>query len=191
MNEAYWALGRSTGLVSLGLLTMAIVLGIFARSGRTVMGLPRFAIQSIHRATSLTAAVFVAIHVGSLMLDPYAQLHLIDAIVPFQASRNTFWVGLGTTAIDLFIALTVTGLLRTRIGPRVFHGIHLSAYALWPIALLHSIGSGTDAARPWFLIAALLGAAAVATAIVWRCSPKFSDRSAERRRSLGKGQGRS
>lgn len=184
MSEAFWALGRSTGLIALGLLTLAVVIGVVARSGRPAVGMPRFAVQAVHRATALTAVVFVGLHVTSLFFDPYAQLRLVDVLVPFHAARNPFWVGLGTATVDLLIAVTITGLLRTRIGPHAFHIIHVSTYVLWPMALLHAIGSGSDVAEPWFIIPVLGALAAVSAACAWRLSPKFHDRSAERRSAL-------
>ncbi|MFT8637511.1 MAG: ferric reductase-like transmembrane domain-containing protein [Pseudoclavibacter sp.] len=188
MSEAYWALGRSTGLVSLALLTLAVVLGVTARSGRPAFGLPRFAVQAVHRTTALTAVAFVGIHVASLLLDPYAQLRLVDVIVPFRAGRNAFWVGLGTVALDVLLAVVITALLRARIGPRAFRTVHWASYGLWPVALLHAIGSGSDVAQPWFVIPALVSVATVGGAIAWRLNASFHDRSVVRRRAVEGGR---
>ena len=50
--------------------------------------------------------------------------------------------GLGTVAFDLLLALVVTSLLRERIGYRVWRAVHWAAYAAWPIALVHGLGTG-------------------------------------------------
>ena len=44
------------------------------RSGRPAPWLPRFAVAETHRNTSLLATVFLVLHVGLLLFDPYAQL---------------------------------------------------------------------------------------------------------------------
>nr|BFF16385.1 hypothetical protein GCM10025699_76880 [Microbacterium flavescens] len=74
MDTALWALGRGTGVAALVLFTVSIVLGVLTRSGRPLPGLPRFAVTLVHRDVSLTATVFLLIHIVSLFFDSYAQL---------------------------------------------------------------------------------------------------------------------
>ena len=45
----------------------------------------------------------------------------------------------------------ITSLLRERIGQRAWRAVHWIAYAGWPLAVLHSAGSGSDAFAPWML----------------------------------------
>jgi methionine sulfoxide reductase heme-binding subunit len=174
MTNALWYSARGTGVVALVLLTVVMVLGIGARAGREVFGLPRFAVNLIHRNAALIACVLIAIHVTTLLFDPYAQLHLINLIVPFTASYRPFWVGLGATTLDLFAAIIITSLLRHRLGHRTWRTVHWLAYAAWPIAWLHGIGSGTDRGSGWYVTTAVICAAAVAAALVWRGSPTFA-----------------
>lgn len=175
MTEALWYLGRGSGVVSLVLLTVVVVLGIAGRSGRTVGGLPRFAVAAVHRATSLLAVVFVTVHVLTLLADPYARLDLLALVLPFTAGASPFWYGLGAVALDLVAALVVTSLLRHRIPPRVWKGVHLTAYLAWPVALAHGIGSGSDAGTAWMLALAGTCVAAVACAVAWRLAPRFAE----------------
>jgi methionine sulfoxide reductase heme-binding subunit len=168
VTDALWYLGRGTGVVSLVLLTLVVALGIATRSGRPLPGLPRFAVTAVHRSASLLAVVFVAVHVGTLLFDPYAQLDLLALVVPFTAAAEPFWYGLGALAWDLVLALVATSLLRHRIGPRVWRGVHWAAYAAWPVALAHGLGSGTDAGTGWMLAVTGACVAAVLAALVGR-----------------------
>ncbi len=172
---ALWYLGRTSGIVSFALLTVVVVLGIVTRSGRPLPGLPRFAVTAVHRSASLLAVTFLGVHVASLTLDPQSQLRWIDAIMPFASHYRPLWVGLGALSLDLIVALIVTSLLRQRIGRRVWRFIHWTAYGMWPFALLHTIGSGTDIHQPWmvwFLVACSLVALAASG---WRTSERFLD----------------
>jgi sulfoxide reductase heme-binding subunit YedZ len=180
MNEALWALGRGTGVVALVLLTVSVVLGVLTRSGRPAFGLPRFSVALVHRNTALLASSFVLVHVVSLFFDPYAQLKLVDAVVPFLGSYRPFWLGLGTLAIDLVVAILLTALLRRRIGRRVFRAVHWLVYALWPIALFHSLFTGTDATSPWFLVVAAVCTTGVLASVGWRLSRRFVELSDRR-----------
>jgi sulfoxide reductase heme-binding subunit YedZ len=176
MNQALWALGRGTGVVALVMFTLAMVIGIAARSGRPLPGLGRFGTSDLHRTAALTGTGLIAVHVTSLLADPYAQLKLVDLVVPFLATYRPLWLGLGTLAVDTLVVVTVVSLLRQRLGPRTFRIVHWATYALWPVALLHALGSGTDAGSVWFRALAVGCTAAVVAAIGWRIAPSYAGR---------------
>jgi sulfoxide reductase heme-binding subunit YedZ len=170
MTDAAWYLARGTGVVTLLLLTVVVALGVANRAGRPAFGLPRFAVALVHRNAALLAVVLLVIHVSTLLLDPYAKLSPLDVLVPFDAAYRPLWVGLGTLGLDLIVALVVTSLVRHRLGLRAWRAVHWLAYASWPVALLHSLGSGTDAGTWWFRGLAVLSGAGVAAAVSWRLS---------------------
>lgn len=177
---ALWWLGRGTGVMALVMFTISVVLGIVTRSGRAPSWLPRFAAGDLHKTAALTGTALVGVHVGALLFDPYAQLRLLDVLLPFQGAYRPMWLGLGTAAVDLLLAVVVTSLLRHRVGPRVFRAVHWATYVLWPIALLHGLGTGTDAALLWFRAIAIACAAVVFAALWWRTAPSFAERGRQR-----------
>ncbi|GAA5198246.1 hypothetical protein GCM10023346_34990 [Arthrobacter gyeryongensis] len=172
-DQALWAVGRGSGVVAIVLLTLSVLLGIGVRSGRTVVGIPRFAVTLVHRNVSLFSLLFVVVHIVSLLLDPFAQLRLVDFFVPFLGAYKPFWLGLGTIAFDLLIVVTITALLRNRIGPKMFKAVHWLVYAMWPVSVLHAIGNGTNGRDAWFLVLAGSCVIAVAGAIAWRLHEDF------------------
>jgi DMSO/TMAO reductase YedYZ heme-binding membrane subunit len=166
--SAYWYLTRGTGVVSLLLLTLVVVLGVSGVTRWRTERMPRFVVAGLHRNLTLLSIVFVAAHVVTTVADGYAPVSLRDAVVPFVSAYRPFWLGLGAVAFDLLLALTVTSLLRARVGFRTWRALHWLAYAAWPVALVHSFGSGSDARVGWMEV---LGAACtllVAAAVVRR-----------------------
>jgi methionine sulfoxide reductase heme-binding subunit len=184
MSNALWYLGRGSGVVSLVLLTVVVTLGIATRSGRRLPGLPAFAVAAVHRSASLLAVGFLGVHVGTLLFDPYAQLKLVDLVVPFLGSYRPVWLGLGTLGLDLIAALVATSLLRGRIGLRTWRAVHWAAYLCWPIAFAHALGTGTDAGRTWMWAIAGSCLATVLGAVGWRVSAGF-DRPTTTRMPVG------
>jgi len=174
LTNADWYLMRSSGAVSLVLLTAAFVLGIATLRRWRPMDLPRFVTASLHRSLSLLAVVFLTTHVVTAIADPYAVLGFTAAFIPFLAGRNALWVGLGAVSLDLFIVLIVSSVLRARIGARVWRAIHWVAYLSWPLALAHSFGTGSDAGALWLRAVGVSCVVAVGAAVVWRlAAPGF------------------
>lgn len=180
MDEAMWAFGRVSGFISLALFTASVLLGILNRSGRPLLVLPRFSISILHRNIAVLATVFLGLHVGSLLLDSFAKLRPVDVVVPFLGSFQPFWQGLGTVALDLVAAVMVTAFLRHRIGQRTFKAVHWLTYGIWPVAMAHAIGNGTDAGSAWFLVLAAASGVAVVSAVLWRLAPAFLETSRAR-----------
>jgi sulfoxide reductase heme-binding subunit YedZ len=174
-SEALWALGRGNGIVALGFMTLSVALGIATRSGRPLFALPRFGVADVHRFVALAATLFVALHMGLLFMDPYAKLRFIDFVVPFLGAYRPLWQGLGTVGFDLLAVVILTSLLRQRLGLRIFRAVHWTTYLLWPIALAHALGNGTDTGRIWFLVFAGVCALVVAVALVLRLRANFTE----------------
>jgi predicted ferric reductase len=146
-----WFYTRGTAVVALVLLTGAVLLGITGALRLSSRTWPRFVTQALHRNLSLLAVTFVGIHVATAIADSYAHLRWRDALIPFVSAYRPIWVGLGAIALDLVIALIITSLLRVRLGLRAWRGVHWLAYAAWPIAVVHGLGSGSDVRQPWML----------------------------------------
>lgn len=163
--SAYWYLARATGIVSLVLLTASVVLGVLGPVRFTVPGRwPRFAIDTLHRDVSLLVIAVLVIHVVTSVLDGFAPINFLDAVIPFRSAYRPVWMGLGAFAFDFLLALAVTSLVRRRLGYRAWRAIHWLAYVSWPVAVLHGLGSGSDTKAWWNL--ALTAACLVAVLVV-------------------------
>lgn len=166
--SAYWYLTRATGVVALLLATVAVALGVLDVRRFSTARTPRFLIDSLHRSSSLLAIVFLAVHVLTSVLDSFAKIAITDAFVPFAGSYRPFWLGLGALSLDLLLAVTITSLLRQRIGYRSWRVTHWLAYASWPVALLHALGTGSDVKQAWMLWLSAACVAVVLAAVLAR-----------------------
>jgi predicted ferric reductase len=162
---ALWYLTRGTGAAALVLLTLSLTLGVVNVQRFASPRMPRFAIDGWHRTTSLLVCVLLAVHVGTTVLDGYAPIRLVDAFVPFGGTYRPVWLGLGALALDLLIALIVTSLLRARLGLRAWRAVHWLAYACWPVALVHGLGTGSDVRPGWLTWLSLACTAVVIAAV--------------------------
>jgi predicted ferric reductase len=181
MNQALWFASRSSGQVSLLLLTLVTVLGALHTGRAATRRWPRFAVHTLHHNLAVLAFAFVAVHVAAAIIDPYAGIRWTDAVVPFASTYQPFWTGLGAAAADLLLALVVTSAARTRLPWRLWRGLHFAAYALWPVALVHGLGiGGADAARGWVRTVDAGCALAVVAAVAIRARARHQDTAARR-----------
>ncbi len=161
--STYWYLTRSTGAVALVLLTLAIALGVIDVERWSTPRWPRFVVDSLHRNVSLLAVAFLALHILTAVLDSFAPISLANAVIPFGGTYRPFWLGLGAVSFDLILAVTFTSLLRQRMGYSTWRTVHWLTYASWPVALLHSLGTGSDVKSGWML---WLGVGCMAVVVV-------------------------
>jgi len=169
-STALWYASRATGVVSLLLLSLVVMLGILVNRQGRLPGLPSFAVTGLHRSLSLLSVLFIGVHVATAVIDPYVSIRLAAVVIPFVSAYEPFWLGLGAVALDLVAALILTSLARARMSRRAWRGIHWLAYAAWPLAVVHSLGSSSDA-RGGLVLGVLAGCVlAVAAALAWRLS---------------------
>jgi sulfoxide reductase heme-binding subunit YedZ len=162
-----WYLNRGSGIALLLVLTATLCLGILsAREGRSRL-VPKFVGQQLHRNLGLLSLVLVVGHVATAVVDTYVDIRWWQAFSPYGATYKPLWLGLGSLAFDVMLMVVLTSLLRKRIGQRAWHVLHLAGYLSWPLALVHSVGIGTDATTSWgrqvgLGCMAVVGAAALA-----------------------------
>lgn len=181
-SQLLWYTTRGAGAVSLVLLSAVVVLGLLARVRFESHGWPRFLSAAVHGDLALMTLVFLLLHIVTAVVDPFTHLGLVAALVPFGSYYRTFWLGLGTIAFELLLAIVATSLLRRHIGARTWRGIHWLAYASWPVAVLHGAGTGTDSSSSWMIAIDIMCTTAVLGAVAWRMLAAPPDPLADERR---------
>jgi DMSO/TMAO reductase YedYZ heme-binding membrane subunit len=168
LDRVLWYVTRASGIVALVLLTLTMVLGLTTTARARTRHWPGFAHQELHRRLAMISMVFLAIHVVTSILDTYVHIGWASILVPFTSSYSRFWVGMGTVAVDLMAAVFLSSLLRTRMKPGTWRGLHRLAYGCWPVALAHTFGMGTDSGEPWVIALGALCVLGVGAALLGR-----------------------
>lgn len=150
-SPVMWYTTRATGVVALVLLSAVMVLGVLTASRRATARWPGVALQDLHRRLSLLSVVFVAGHVLTSVLDSFVHIGWAAAVVPGMSDYKRLGVALGAVSLDFMLAVLVTSLLRARIAAPVWRGIHWLVYVSWPVAVLHTLATGTDVRFRWVL----------------------------------------
>ena len=163
-----WYATRGAGMVLLILLTAVVILGILTTNRWGTASIPRFVSGALHRNVSLLTLVFLVLHIVTASVDSFAHLGLKDAIIPFASRYRPIWMGVGVLGAELFVALVITSLIRERLGYRLWRLTHWLAYASWPLALVHGLGTGSDTRAGWALLLNAVCVVSVLLALGWR-----------------------
>lgn len=164
----FWYATRGLGAVALIVLTCTVVLGIVTATRWIGQSTPGFVVADLHRNLSLLGLAIVVAHVITTVLDPFAHISVRDVIIPFGAAYRPVWLGLGVVAFEIMVTVIATSLLRDRIGARTWRLIHWGAYGSWPIAVIHGLGTGSDARAPWLIGVVVSCLVAVVLALITR-----------------------
>lgn len=143
--KAYWYLSRSSAFVAYILLWLSMVFGLLMTNklARVWPGGPTA--FDLHQHTSLLGLAFALFHALILLGDRYIQATLAHVLVPFQYSGyEPFWVGLGQLGFYGLAIVSLSFYVKDRIGRRAWRLLHFLSFAVFALALLHGIWSGSD-----------------------------------------------
>lgn len=164
----FWYATRGLGVATLIVLTITVVLGVVTAVRWSGESTPAFVAADLHRNMSLLGVSLLAAHMVTTVLDPFAHISVRDVIIPFGAAYRPVWLGLGVAAAEVLVGVAATSLMRERIGVRLWRAIHWTAYASWPLAVVHGLGTGSDARAPWLIGVVASCVAAVLLAVIQR-----------------------
>ncbi|HUY73354.1 MAG TPA: ferric reductase-like transmembrane domain-containing protein [Candidatus Dormibacteraeota bacterium] len=146
--------------MTLLLLTVVLILGVVRAALPAAYPL---LVEGLHINIALLTIVFGGLHVVSAIVDPFAHLGPVDAVVPFASAYRGTWLGLGVISAYLYGSAILTSWPARRLPRSTWIWLHRLMYAAWLLAVLHSLGTGSDARNEVFL---LLNLVAVVCALV-------------------------
>jgi sulfoxide reductase heme-binding subunit YedZ len=163
---ALWLVARAAGASALLLLTVATLAGLLlSHPGRAgIRGLSPTTRLRLHVSLTVFALAFTALHVVVLVLDPYAKVGWVGALVPMGAAYRPLPVTLGVISLWAGAAAGISAALAGRIRIRWWRGLHRAAGLSWLAAWAHAVLAGSDSG-PW--TAAYVATGIVVLAAAW------------------------
>ena len=140
-----WYLTRATGIIAILLLAAVVILGMVTASKAAPKGFAKFLVPDLHRRLSISAAVFLGIHIITALLDSFVHIGLAASIIPFISSYRPIWVGFGAISFDLLLVVIGTSVVRHRFSQGPWKKIHYASWLVVSFALFHAMGTGSDA----------------------------------------------
>jgi DMSO/TMAO reductase YedYZ heme-binding membrane subunit len=140
-----WLAARAAGFVTLGLLTLQVVLGLVLShpANKTTWQLSRL-LFPWHANVWVFVLAFLAMHIVTIVADPYAGVGIGGALLPGLSAYRTVPVAIGVIAL---YALLITGLTAryTQLLPDgAWLQVHRLGVVILVLAWVHGVLSGTD-----------------------------------------------
>ncbi|HET7310674.1 MAG TPA: hypothetical protein VFJ17_05050 [Mycobacteriales bacterium] len=167
-----WILGRGLGIASYLSLAALTALGLWLRhplAQRWRWPAPATRIR-LHAVLAAATVVLVTGHVVALVLDSFAGVGVLGAVVPGASGFRPFAVALGTVSLYLAVLVGGSAALAGRLTGRFWRPIHGAASVVFALAWTHGLLAGSDALRLRWMYA-VTGGLVVLLALTRRLVP--------------------
>jgi methionine sulfoxide reductase heme-binding subunit len=183
-QHLFWIASRAFGVVALVMVSVSVGLGL-AMAMRSAKGPGAMArVKQLHEATALTALLAIGAHGLVLLGDTYLRPGLSGIAIPFVMSHRPVWTGLGVIGGWLSALLGLTFYVRRWIGPKLWRQMHRWTLAVYLLAVIHTLGAGTDARSLWLVVIVIATAAPIAAMAAVRLLPSDEPRQGRHRRRI-------
>ena len=142
-----WLTARAAGLLTLGLLTLQVALGLVLShpTNKTTWRLSR-RLFPWHENAWVFVLAFLVVHVVTIVLDEYADVGLLGALLPGLSAYRSSAVALGTLSLYALLITGLTARYTKRLPPGAWLRIHRLGVTVLALAWLHGMLAGTDSA---------------------------------------------
>lgn len=150
-DQFFWYVTRSAALVTWLAAALSILVGL-TTSSRLLGRRPTIPwLVDFHRMLGGISAVFLGVHMLSLVFDSFVRFDLADLFVPWSASvpgLSDSSIAWGVIAAWMLIAVELSSLVKDRLNQSVWHTIHLLSFGTLGFGTLHAIQTGSDITNP-------------------------------------------
>jgi len=167
-SPAVWYAARASGVAAYVVLSSVVCLGLTLGGKAQNRRWPRFSVEDVHRFGGLLVGSLIGVHILAIAADSFLPFSLTQLLVPFTSTYRPLWTGLGIAAAELLLALAITNHYRNRLPYSFWRKAHYLNFAVWSLASVHGLMSGTDRGAAWLAVLYGVSVASVLMLLVWR-----------------------
>ncbi len=160
-----WLASRAAGFTALVLLSVQVVFGLVLShpTNKATWKLSK-RLFPWHENAWVFVLAFLAAHIVSVIVDPYAGVGLGGTFIPGLSSYRSAPVALGTLGLYALLITGLTARYTKLLPPGAWLTLHRLSLVVFALAWMHGVLSGTDSAALLGLYVATGGAVLVAAA---------------------------
>jgi len=167
-SQLWWLLSRSAGVVALVLVSVSVLIGLTLAAGLGGPPARRRTLVSLHEHAAVTGLAAIGLHAVTLLGDSWLKPGLAGISVPFALAYRPVFTGLGIIAGYLAAILGLSFYARRHVGAKRWRKAHRATPVVYVLALIHTLGAGTDAGTTWLRVIVLAPAIPAALLLATR-----------------------
>ncbi len=160
-DPTLWYVTRSAAISAYILLALTASLGLLrstVRAARVRSAGLIWLLDEAHQYTAALAAIFIVLHLVSLLFDPVVPFALTNLLVPIDEPYRQTAVNLGVFSLYTLGAVLFSSWMRRSLPYSLWRGLHFASFLAFVLVTLHGILAGADSTQPW--MQAVYGSAA-------------------------------
>jgi len=161
-DPTLWYVTRAAAISSYVALTVTVGLGLLRSMARQIR-LPNtttfWLLDELHQFLALLTAAFLALHLLTLLLDPYLPFSLANLLIPIGEPYSAFGSALGVLGLYAMVVILASSWLRRFLSYSFWRALHYVSFVAFVLVTAHGLFAGSDTGQPW-AIALYLGSCA-------------------------------
>ena len=140
-----WLAARAAGIAAYLILTFVIAIGLILSHpvNRSTWKLSR-RIFPWHENLFVFLVAFLAAHIVSIILDPYAGVGIVGSLIPGLSSYRSVPVAVGSLALYGLLIAGLTARYTRWLPPGIWLKLHRLSIVVWGLSWAHGILAGAD-----------------------------------------------
>ncbi len=163
----WWLISRASGIVALALISCSVLLGL-AMAAKLVPARHKRSAVRLHEYVAMIALAAIGLHGAALLGDGWLKPGVAGITVPFALGYRPAFTAAGIIAGYLALLLGPSFYVRRRIGARMWRRLHRATVLVWLLAVVHTLGAGSDGSTLWLRAVVLAPAPPIVYALVSR-----------------------
>jgi methionine sulfoxide reductase heme-binding subunit len=149
LRYVWWLTSRASGVLALVLVSLSVLMGLAMAARALPRPSVKRAVARLYEHVALTALVAMAVHGLSLLGDGWLKPGLRGIAIPFAMSYRPAFTAAGIVAGYVVVLVAPSFYVRRRIGAGRWRKLHRLSVLVWALAVVHTLGAGSDAGSPW------------------------------------------
>lgn len=170
-SPALWYITRAAAVCAYGFLSLTAILGL-ARSLARVRAVRApgtlVVLDDAHQFSALLTAAFVALHLVTLLLDPFLPFSLRNLLLPADEPYRPLASALGVLTLYALVIVLLSSWLRRRLSYSFWRSLHYISFVAFVLVTAHGLLAGSDTGQPWMSRLYLLASLCVGGLVVLR-----------------------
>jgi DMSO/TMAO reductase YedYZ heme-binding membrane subunit len=170
MDQLWWYVTRSSGIIAWLAATAAVVIGLIAATRRSRAAARRRWWVDLHQGFAALACLFAGLHVVAILADGFVDLTVADVLIPLWGAGGDIGLAAGVIGLYVLIAVEVTSVAMPRLPRWAWRAVHETSFAVFALGTAHAALIGTDTTNPVLRWLGIAGIALVTALVIQRLS---------------------